>query len=67
MAEIKQDHFYGRGSRDNMIRVLNCADGLSDITGCELSRGCTSGVGLNLRCRTYFSELFACGRMNYIT
>lgn len=48
MAEIKQDHFYGRGSRDNMIRVLNCADGLSDINGCELSRGCTSGVGLNL-------------------
>lgn len=55
MTEIKQDHFYGRNLRDNMIRILNCADGLSDISGCEISRGCTSGVGLSLRCRTYVS------------
>lgn len=55
MTEIKQDDFYGRNLRDNMIRILNCADGLSDISGCEISRGCTSGVGLSLRCRTYVS------------
>lgn len=55
MTEIKQDHFYGRGYRDDMISILNCADGLSGISGCEMSMGCTSGVGLSIRCRTYVS------------
>lgn len=55
MTEIKQDHFYGRGSSDDMISILNCADGLSGISGCEMSKGCTSGVGLSIRCRTYVS------------
>lgn len=55
VTEIKQDHFYGRGYRDDMISILNCADGLSGISGCEMSMGCTSGVGLSIRCRTYVS------------
>lgn len=49
-----------------MICVLNCVDGLLDINGCELLRGCMFGVGLNFRCCMYFLELFVCGRMNYI-
>lgn len=52
VTEIKQDHFYGRGSSDDMISILNCADGLSGISGCEMSKGCTSGVGLSIRCHT---------------
>lgn len=53
VAEIKPGHFYGDGSTDNMISILHCADGRADIAGCEIFRGCMSGVGFSLKCSMY--------------
>lgn len=53
VAEIKPGHFYGDGSTDNMITILHCADGRADIAGCEIFRGCMSGVGFSLKCSMY--------------